>query len=142
MNLLLLQEEFPSWLFSVNQGATTIWERWDGINEKGELKEPSMNSFNHYSYGSVFDWVFGVCAGINPAEPGYKKILIKPVCDKRLGFLKASIDTPEGKVTSHWYYRGDELHLEFEIPEGTEAKLVLPNGKEHVVSGGRHMFVI
>ena len=86
---LLFQEEFPSWLYSVNLGATTMWEHWDGIKEDGTMWDKVMNSYNHYAYGSVYDWIFGVCAGIQVYEDGagYKHVSIKPKADKRLGFL-------------------------------------------------------
>lgn len=139
---LLLQEQFPSWLFSVNMGATTMWEHWDSVNDKGEFWKVDMNSFNHYAYGAVCDWMYGVCAGITPIEAGYKRVRIAPVCDRRMGFVNASIDTVEGKVASSWYYRGDGLHLEFEVPQGSSAELVLPDGRTYEVSGGKYMFVI
>jgi alpha-L-rhamnosidase len=86
---LLLQEEFPSWLYSVKQGATTIWEHWDGKNERGEFWSKNMNSFNHYAYGSVADWVYGEACGIKPLEPGFKKALIEPKPTDKLDYLCA-----------------------------------------------------
>ena len=92
---LFLREEYPSWLFSVNQGATTIWEHWDGIMENGDFWSTDMNSFNHYAYGSVADWVYEKAAGITPLEdyPGFGKVLIKPYPDDRMEWLEAAIDT-------------------------------------------------
>lgn len=141
---LLFQEEFPSWLFSVNQGATTIWEHWDGIKPDGSLWSENMNSFNHYAYGSVYDWIFGVAAGIKVLDDGagYKHIQIKPHIDKRFGFLKAGIDTRCGRVSSYWYIKGDKVYFEFEIPENTVAEIVLPNGKYETVSGGSFLFSV
>ena len=115
---LLFQEKTPSWLYSVCHGATTIWEHWDGIKEDGSFWSPDMNSFNNYAYGSVYDWLFSVCAGISslPENPGYKEITITPHPDKNLGFVEASIDSRNGKVSAHWYYKGDKIYYEFEIP--------------------------
>ena len=78
---LLLQEKCPSWLYNVKMGATTMWERWTSMNEDGTMNNPEMNSFNHYAYGAVFDWIFGVCAGIKPVEsaPAYKEVSIAPI---------------------------------------------------------------
>lgn len=86
---LLLQEQFPSWLYSVKRGATTVWEHWDGINEQGELWDKNMNSFNHYAYGAVADWVFSVAAGIQPVEerPGFAAVRIESHPDRRLGMV-------------------------------------------------------
>ena len=141
---LLLQEEFPSWLFSVNQGATTMWEHWDGLKADGTFWSEKMNSFNHYAYGAVYDWVFGVAAGIKVLEDGagYKHISIAPNPDKRIGFMKASVDSRQGMVSSHWYYKGDNVHFEFEIPENTVAEITLPNGTHETVGGGKYLYVI
>ena len=134
---LLLQEEYPSWLYSVNKGATTIWEHWDGIKEDGSFWYPSMNSFNHYAYGSVYDWIFGKCAGINIADggAGYSCVTIKPNTDKRLGFLNAGINTKHGHLSSKWSYEDNKTVFEFEIPKGVTADIILPDGQTETVCG-------
>ena len=139
---LLLQEAFPSWLYSVNQGATTIWEHWDGVNEDGELWSADMNSFNHYAYGAVCDWIFGVAAGITPlAEaPGYQKISIAPKPDQRLGYLNARINTAYGDVSSSWYYKDGYVVYEITVPQGTSAIVTLPDGQTHTVDSGKYTF--
>lgn len=137
---LLLQEKIPSWLYQVNNGATTMWEHWDGIREDGSFWDVSMNSFNHYAYGAVYDWMFGVCAGIKVKEAGYKKVIIKPVTDKRLGYLKAGIKTKYGKLSSSWKYTEDKVQFEFEIPDGIEAKFILPDGTSKFVTSGIYNF--
>ncbi len=137
---LLMQEEFPSWLYSVNRGATTMWEHWDGVNEKGDMWSKTMNSFNHYAYGAVGDWIFGECAGIQPASPGYQSIRLCPKCDRRLGFLKAHIDTPHGRVVSAWYYKENRIYFEFEIPQNVSATLLLPDGETFALKGGKYHF--
>ncbi|MBQ8893830.1 MAG: family 78 glycoside hydrolase catalytic domain [Clostridia bacterium] len=139
---LLLQETFPSWLFSVKQGATTMWEHWDGIKEDGTFWSKDMNSYNHYAYGSVYDWIFGVAAGITVDEdgPAYEKVTVAPVPDERLGYLTASIQTRHGKLLSHWEYRGEQLLFRFEIPAGTTAKIILPDGRTETVTEGTYMY--
>lgn len=139
---LLLREEYPSWLYSVNKGATTIWEHWDGIKEDGSLFDTKMNSFNHYAYGAVYDWIFGVSAGIKVLEDGagYRHITIEPTPDKRLGYLKADVETRMGRIESYWYYKDNKIYYEFVIPEGTVAEIALPNGKHTTICGGKHIF--
>lgn len=141
---LLLQEEFPSWLYSVNKGATTIWEHWDGIKEDGSFWSADMNSFNHYAYGAVGDWLFGGAAGIKILEDGagYTHISLSPIPDRRLGYVNAEIETRQGRVSSSWYYREDGIHFEFTVPEGTKAEISLPNGHKQTVCGGEYVFAI
>ena len=138
---LLLQEEFPSWLFSVNKGATTIWEHWDGIKEDGSFWKESMNSFNHYAYGAVADWMFGVVCGINTDEnaPGFENAIIKPIPDKRLGHAAASIDTKYGVLSSKWHTEGESIVYEFEVPN--RATIIL-SGETYKVDKGMHKFVV
>lgn len=141
---LLFQEAFPSWLYAVNHGATTMWEHWDGVREDGSFWDADMNSYNHYAYGAVYDWIFGVAAGIKPFEDGagYKHISIKPHTDKRMEFLRAGIETKYGYISSHWYYDDEHIHFEFEIPDGVTAEICLPNGCSDTVYGGSYMYVI
>ena len=109
---LLFRKEYPSWLYPVTKGATTIWEHWDGIMENGDFWSTDMNSFNHYAYGSVLDWLYSVAAGIKTDEkhPGYEKAVIAPHPDRRLDWLEARLDTRNGQIISRWekdgkYYR-------------------------------------
>ncbi len=134
---LLLQESFPSWLYAVNKGATTIWEHWDGLREDGTMWSTDMNSFNHYAYGSVGDWMFGVAAGINAVEeaPGYASVKILPMPDQRLGYVKASLLTPHGLLRSEWRYEGDMVHYQIEIPQGVQAEITV-SGVTHKTNGG------
>jgi len=133
---LLFQESSPSWLYSVCHGATTMWEHWNSIKEDGSFWSTDMNSFNHYAYGAVFDWIFGVSSGIKPKKPGYEEISIAPKPDKRLGFAEAIFDSRHGKIRSFWRYEGDCIYYEFEIPEGTVAYIELPSGKMKTIYGG------
>ena len=136
---LLLQEEFPSWLYSVNKGATTIWEHWDGIKEDGSFWCADMNSFNHYAYGAVADWMYGAVCGINIDEnaPGFENAILKPIADKRLHFAKASISTKYGILSSEWNINGDTIQYRFEVPN--RAEIVL-NGNTYEVEKGIHTF--
>ena len=136
---LLLQEQFPSWLYSVKCGATTIWEHWDGRNDKGEFWSRDMNSFNHYAYGSVADWVYGVACGIQTVEeaPGFAKIRIAPVPTDKLDHLSASIDTRHGTVSSRWFHDGDVIRYEITTPV---ASAIVIDGKEYEVAAGTYLF--
>ena len=128
---LLLQDRFPSWLYSVDQGATTVWERWNSYTKEKGFGPAWMNSFNHYAYGSVIEWLFAYAAGIraDPAVPGFRKLLLAPVTDRRLGHLSAEYDSPVGRVTSAWRYETDgTLVWKFTVPEGIRATVVPPDG--------------
>lgn len=134
---LLLQEEFPSWLYSVNQGATTIWEHWDGINDKGELWSANMNSFNHYAYGAVADWMYEVMAGIriDEANPGFEHIIFAPITDKRLDHVSASVDTRNGLVSASWERKGTGITYTFVVPQGSSADIIIGDSIQCVSSG-------
>ena len=134
---LLLQEEFPSWLYSVNQGATTIWEHWDGKNEKGEFWSKDMNSFNHYAYGSVADWIYEEACGIKILEAGFAKILIAPKPTNMLDHLSAKIATKHGTVSSKWYHTDGKIRYEIETP--TDSTIII-DGVTHNVSAGKYIF--
>lgn len=138
---LLLQEEFPSWLFSVNMGATTIWEHWDGMRPDGTMWSTDMNSFNHYAYGAVADWLYGVAAGIKPSEeePGYRRILLAPQADHRLGSVTASLKTAHGTIRSSWRYQQGEVIYEFTVPEGCIAEIRIGRTTQ-TVTGGVYSF--
>jgi len=130
---LLLQQEHPSWLFSVNMGATTIWEHWDSRKADGSFWSTDMNSFNHYAYGSVADWMYAVPGGIRLDHPGYAKLTLQPFADSRLHFFEASIETVQGTVRTHWCWEGTDLVYMFDTP--IPATIILPNGKHHVEAG-------
>ena len=136
---LLLRKEFPSWLFPVTKGSTTMWERWDGMKEDGSFATPEMNSFNHYAYGSVGDWLYKTVAGIDYDinEPGYKHIIFRPLPCKALGYAKARIITDNGDIISGWEYTGtgNECKFTFTIPNGCHATLYLDNEEYEFESG-------
>jgi len=136
---LLLGEDYPSWLYEVNHGATTIWEHWDGINDEGKMWSSDMNSYNHYAYGSVIDWIYTVAAGIRADEDyvGFEKAVIAPVPDKRLGSIDVSYDTPHGRISSKWSYDGDAVRYEITTP--VPSKIVI-EGKDYDVNAGKYEF--
>jgi alpha-L-rhamnosidase len=136
---LLLQDTYPSWLYPVKMGATTIWERWDGIRPDGTFETPSMNSYNHYAYGAIGDWMYRVIAGIDTKEdgPGYKQIIIKPTIGGNLQNASADYETNYGKISSHWKLGNGNLLLDVEIPVNTTATVYIPvnNGATVMESG-------
>lgn len=136
---LLLREEYPSWLYPVTKGATTIWEHWDGLMEDGSFWSSDMNSFNHYAYGSVADWVYSTAAGIQWMEdyPGYEKVRIAPLPDPRLDYLTATLDTRHGHISSHWKKEGKFWRYEITTPVETEIVIA---GKTRNVTAGRYVF--
>ncbi len=137
---LLYQERNPSWLYSVTHGATTMWEHWNSLKEDGSFWSDDMNSFNHYAYGAVYDWIFGVSSGIKPAAPGYREVTLAPHPDKNLGFAEASFESRQGLIRSSWYYKGDKVYYEFQLPKNVVGHLTLPSGKTYTLSGGIHHF--
>ena len=139
---LLLQEKMPSWLYSVNHGATTMWERWNCMQEDGTFSDVSMTSFNHYAYGAVADWLYGVVAGIKSLADGagYEHISLAPKPSEKLGFVNCKVETAHGAVVSKWYYGKEFIHYEFEIPSGTTAELSLVDGTKKTLSSGKYLF--
>jgi len=129
---LLFQRKNPSWLYSVDNGATTIWERWNSYMVKEGMGPKGMNSFNHYAYGCVCEWIWETCAGIasDPAQPGFKHIIMKPIPDKRLGHINAEYQSAAGLIKSAWRYEGDQWIWDFTIPEGATASVTLPGETE------------
>lgn len=137
---LLEQETYPSWLYSVKQGATTCWERWDSIRPDGSLPTPNANSFNHYSFGAIGDWLYRVVAGINPVpeKPGYQRILFRPRPGGSLAWAMARYESMYGLVESRW--RCDETGLELQImipPNTTGVVDVLAGSLADISEGGQ-----
>ena len=132
---LLLRKEYPSWLYPVTKGATTIWEHWDGIMEDGGFWSADMNSFNHYAYGSVADWVYQKAAGIHTAEdaPSYAFIRFAPVPDVRLSWLTASLQTRHGLVESGW--RQEDGKWRYEITTPVDAEICIDKNTQKVAAG-------
>ena len=124
---LLMQQEFPSWLYEVNQGATTIWERWDSWTKDKGFQSTSMNSFNHYSFGSVGHWLMADVAGIDTQEPGFRRIKLCPQRNEKLQYVKASYKSVSGLIKSHWWYEpSGKWQWTVEIPANTIASVYVP----------------
>jgi alpha-L-rhamnosidase len=134
---LLLQEEYPSWLYPVKMGATTIWERWDGMKPDSTFQTPGMNSFNHYAYGAIGDWMYRTVAGLQEASPGYKKITIAPQPGGKLTMANADLKTIYGPAKSSWKTENGILKLDVIIPANTTATVTLPqaSGKKVTEQG-------
>jgi alpha-L-rhamnosidase len=127
---LLHQDTYPSWAYSIRHGATTIWERWDGWTRERGFQSPAMNSFNHYSLGSVGEWLYGGVAGIDqaPGSVAYRDLLLKPTVGGRLDWARARQETPRGTVSCGWTLADGELRLDVAVPPGSAATLVVPTG--------------
>lgn len=135
---LLLKEDFPSWLYQVRQGATTIWEHWDGIRPDGSMWSPDMNSFNHYAYGSVAEWLYRAAAGIDTSaeEPGFKRAVISPHIGGGLDYVKSSYESMYGQIRSDWKTDGHTVTLDIRIPCNTTAEIRLADAAEIIDNGG------
>lgn len=125
---LLLNEKFPSWLYSVKNGATTIWERWDGWTEEKGFQTPSMNSFNHYAYGSCGEWMYACIGGIELGAAGYKEAVIWPRVGGGITHAKATLETPYGVIATAWETSEAGFALNLSVPANTTAWVVLPAG--------------
>jgi hypothetical protein len=125
---VLLQRGNPSWLYSVDMGATTFWERWNSYTVEKGFGDPNMNSFNHYAYGAVVEWLYSTMAGIQAdiAQAGFKHIILKPVPDPSLDFVNGSYDSVYGTITSRWTYEQGSPAYYFSIPANTTAAIYLP----------------
>jgi len=126
--MLVNRERYPSWLYPVTKGATTIWERWDGIKPDGSFQDEGMNSFNHYAYGAIGEWLYRVVAGIeiDPQQPGYRHILVQPHTGGGWTFAKASHQSIYGRVSSGWELKDGRMKVMVEIPANTTATVKLP----------------
>ena len=126
---LLFNEEYPGWLYEVNLGATTIWERWNSMNPDGSVSSTGMNSFNHYSYGAIADWIYERVAGLrrDPAVPGFRKVLFAPLPEARLGSVDAQYASAAGTWKSHWKICGRNLlEVSLTVPFDCTAEVTLP----------------
>ena len=135
---LLLKDDFPSWLYQVKMGATTIWEHWDGIKPDGSMWSADMNSFNHYAYGAVGEWLYRVCAGIeiDDEEPGYKHIIFQPQTGGGFRYAWGTFESIYGQIISHWSREDDIIRLEFEVPVNTTATIYTEPCREILESDG------
>ena len=140
---LLLQTGVPSWLYPVTMGATTVWERWDSMLPDGSINPGEMTSFNHYALGAVADWLHRRVAGLAPAEPGYRRIEVRPVPGGGLTHAAARHLTPYGEASVSWQRDGGELRLDVVVPVGATATVHVPGGGEPITVGhGRHEWTV
>src|SRR5262249_1562086 len=137
--MLLNRKDYPSWLYPVTRGATTIWERWDGIKPDGSFQDPEMNSFNHYAYGAIGEWMYRVVAGIelDEKQPGYKHILIQPQPGGGLTYANASVGSMYGRVASGWRIANGKMTLLVDVPPNTTATIRLPKAKLEETTEGQ-----
>ena len=140
---MLLNDKCPSWLHEVKMGATTIWERWDGLNEDGVCPigddgTDMMISYNHYASGAVGDFLYRRIAGIEAIESGYRKFKIKPLVSKEINAAQGEVDTPFGKAGSDWKLSGDEFQIKVKVPVGCECQLHMPDGSVEVLGSGTY----
>ena len=141
---ILFQEGFPGWMHCVNLGATTIWERWNGIHPDGALADPEMNSFNHYANGAILEWMYRHMAGLQPIEaaPGFQRIRYAPQPDGRLQFCRSKLFTPFGLYMSDWEITADALCFSLRIPCSCTAELVLPDAPPVIhINGAAHPYM-
>jgi alpha-L-rhamnosidase len=140
---LLLQTGCPSWLYAVTMGATTVWERWDSMLPNGSINPGEMTSFNHYALGAVADWLHRRVAGLAPAAPGYRKLLVRPVPNHRLTSAAARHVTPYGEAAVSWERGGGQLTLRVTVPVGVTANVHVPGDAAPVeVRHGRHEWTV
>lgn len=133
--ILLLNEDYPSWLYAIKLGATTIWERWNSMKIDGSFDESGMNSFNHYAYGAIGDWMYQKIAGLQLLEPGYKKVKIAPQFVKGITHAEAKLDTVYGNLSCHWSCKNKVIMVDIEIPANTTAVVYLPEKEEMIELG-------
>jgi alpha-L-rhamnosidase len=135
---LLMQETFPSWLFPITHGATTMWERWDGWTPEKGFNDAGMNSYNHYAYGAVGEWMYASIAGIDldPSQPGYRHVIVRPNIGGGLSWARGSLCSPYGLIKSEWKVEGQMLRLAVTIPANSAATIVVPSIQPNAVTEG------
>lgn len=139
---LLLNDECPGWLYPVRMGATTVWERWNSVMPDGSMNPEGMNSLNHYSYGSIVEWMYRNMAGINPVEeaPGFKKAIIRPQPDYRMSKCNCTFKSAAGTYVSNWEIIGGKLKFQITIPFNASAQVILPDAiHRDVICNGRNL---
>ena len=139
---LLLQQSYPSWLFMVKQGATTMWERWNGYSRERGFSDPGMTSFNHYAYGAIGEWLYSTVAGIDldTRVPGYKRIVFRPQPGPGITRASGRLETRYGLVACRWEVRGGRMNVDVTVPPNTTGTVCLPGRKPCTVRAGSHRF--
>mgnify|MGYP001509506702 CR=1 len=136
---LLFNEDYPGWLYEVNLGATTIWERWNSLLEDGSISSTGMNSLNHYAYGVIMEWIYRMVCGLNPLEeaPGFRKVRIAPQPDRRLQFARAEYESVYGTYRVEWQWTGDGIRYDITVPFGCEAEFLPDKTYAGIIVNGR-----
>ncbi|HEX6622641.1 MAG TPA: family 78 glycoside hydrolase catalytic domain, partial [Pyrinomonadaceae bacterium] len=140
---LLFRETYPSWFYSINQGATTMWERWNSYSRDKGFGDAGMNSFNHYAYGAIGQWMYERVAGLapDPASPGYKHFFVRPLIGEQLDSARAELETPYGRASSAWVKRNGKVALDVVVPPNTTATIEFPDRrKAETVAAGTYHF--
>ena len=137
---ILYNEDFPGWLYAINLGATTIWERWNSLLENGIINNPIMNSFNHYAYGSVCETIYSRIAGLRNIYPGWRKVIIKPQVNYRMKNIEFNYNSIRGKYRIYWRWVNKKFNMNITIPYGCEADIFLPNGLRYSKKDGNYTF--
>ena len=138
---LLHNKTYPSWGFEIENGATTVWERWDGYTPEKGFEDPGMNSFAHYAYGAVMGWVFQTVGGIDNVSPGFGRIVVAPKIDPKLTWARTSFESVRGPVRTEWRREGGKVVLNVEVPPNAVAEVHVPGGGTKVVGSGAYRFV-
>ncbi len=123
---LLTQRTFPSWGYQIDHGATTMWERWDSLRPDGTFQDPGMNSFNHYAYGSVGEWMYAHIAGIAPGRPGYREVVVRPRPGGGIDEARAQLTSVRGPISTRWKHRHGRFELTCSLPANTTAQVWIP----------------
>ena len=137
---LLYNENFPSWIYQINLGATTVWERWNSLLINGTISTNNMNSFNHYTFGSVCEAIYSRIAGLRNLAPGWRKVMIKPQINYRMKNMNYTFESISGKYEIFWKWKNNKFNLIVTIPYGCEAEIILPNGINHNVKDGKYFY--
>lgn len=136
---LLLNEDYPGWLHEVNLGATTVWERWNSLEEDGSISGTGMNSLNHYAYGSIAEWIYRYMCGLNPSIGEAVKMTIYPMPDQRLKKAEGSWRSVFGKYVCAWNWKSEqEVVCNIEVPFNANARFILPDGTEEILDCGKY----
>ena len=138
----MFREEFPSWLYAVQTGATTIWERWNSVLPDGSMKEPGDNSLNHYTYGSISQWMYENMVGLTLIEPGFKRFRVKPEFTEKLTFAEAKYNSPKGLIEVKWECTEDGKYSVYvKIPFDAVAEVELA-GEKQILMTGEHCLIV
>ena len=139
-SVLFMREDLPSWLYAVNKGATTIWEKWDAILPDGTMQDPGLNSMNHYANGAIGDWMYRKIGGINQTEAGYRRFYVRPMFVRGIEEAKTELESPYGKIVSEWSCRRGRIRVEIHVPVNTRAEIFLPE-KERSFEVGSGIYI-